>query len=841
MYKFQGWLLLILSLLFCISTGAQELVSTLNSGNLKVEVYKTANTYSLSFFSGVEKINTFTPDYPITLEVRGKKVNARYNSFVQNGDSLHCFATIVTTRGSEFSVNDLYLASGNGSMELKRKIEVVKVITGDNYFNSLFGFQVATGSPLTAHEFFIPSVWYKGNFDPECHLPSHVPQATDSCFYYREDRITLPLVMYRNKKSGTTICIAHKDAVPNTVMVDNNDDPQNENYQYGALGIYQKKDTTLQTFIYPGSEAERRNGRGVRRHPVEVGVSHSYNLMITFSTTTDYATAVDKSWNETFRMFNPPIYPVNLQTCYDGLLGTLDKYWVPSRDLGGIRDASGWPFQVGLDDFLPRGIDYQMGFVGMQIPTAYYVFRQGMEQSNSTLSKKGESVLNFWANNCLTTLGLPRSWYDPGLNGSSGSFRSDNNMRVCTGGMEGLLTAWCFAKKNNVIRVSWLNACTKFGNWLVTNQNSDGSWYFSYNQQSIANGKHPVTDSNKYLTICGVRYLVELYIATGNEAFKTAALKAGNFCLANINDQYRYVACVVDNPRSIDCESGQMALNGFLSLYDLTKDVAWLKAAEQAGVYVESWVFSYEIPVEQDRTTSTSFPKGRSIIGQHLFAIGHPAADVGFAFSSFGLYRLYLATGKENYLQAARMSAHNTNQSSNWDNSLFPGQAKGLQLEAFSVTLPRRSNGVMTTLNWIYAAHLDPMFRFKDAFGTPDLEEIEKKTLEERQSLVKKYSMVQSSDYGQVVSENINATTIESCKFYPNPVEKNGEISIELSNNNKQNITLGIYSVAGDLVYKENIQPESSKMRIRLNIPSGIYFLQFKGEHLNSIGKLIIK
>jgi len=90
--------------------------------------------------------------------------------------------------------------------------------------------------------------------------------------------------------------------------------------------------------------------------------------------------------------------------------------------------------------------------------------------------------------------------------------------------------------------------------------------------------------------------------------------------------------------------------------------------------------------------------------------------------------------------------------------------------------------------------------------------------------------------------ENLhNATTIESCKFYPNPVEKNGEISIELSNNNKQNITLGIYSVAGDLVYKENIQPESSKMRIRLNIPSGIYFLQFKGEHLNSIGKLIIK
>lgn len=260
MRKNQGWLLLFFSFFVCFSGFAQEVVSTLYSGNLKIDVCKTDdNQYSLSFISEGKKFNTLTPDFPVSLEVRGKKVVSRYNSFSQNGDSLHCFATIQTTRGSIFSVKDVFIASGNGELELKRKIEVLTAVIGDNYFNSLFGFQVATGSLLTDNEFFIPSVWYKGNFDPECHLPAHVPQATDSCFYYREDRITLPLVMFRDKKTGATVSIAHKDAVPNTVMVDNYDDPQNAGYQFGAIGIKQTEGITYETFIYPGSEAERRS------------------------------------------------------------------------------------------------------------------------------------------------------------------------------------------------------------------------------------------------------------------------------------------------------------------------------------------------------------------------------------------------------------------------------------------------------------------------------------------------------------------------------------------------------------------------------------------------------
>jgi hypothetical protein len=413
---------------------------------------------------------------------------------------------------------------------------------------------------------------------------------------------------------------------------------------------------------------------------------------------------------------------------------------------------------------------------------------------------------------------------------------------VCTGGMESLIAAWCFAKRNNIERPQWIDACKKFGDWLVNNQNADGSFYFSYNHDAIQGGKHPVTNYNKFLSICAVRYLVELHIATNNPAYKTAALKAGEYCYKNIHENYCYVACVVDNSQTIDSESGQMALNGFLSLYDLTKEARWLKAAEQAATYTESWVYSFEIPVEKDRTGATSFPKDRSIVGQHLIAIGHAAADLGFAWSSFAFYRLYLETGNEHYLQLARMAAHNTKQSMNWDGSLFPGQAKGLQLEAFGVMIPRRINGVMTTLNWNYAAHLDPMFRFKDAFGTPDLEKVERMTWEERQDLNAIYSQVQSADYGQEVNTGLQEASPGVFRIYPNPVGKNGELCVELSELPANDFILEICDARGRLIHTEKIAVPPLNHKTHINkIPQGQYILRVRGEDFSSSKKIIIQ
>jgi hypothetical protein len=501
---------------------------------------------------------------------------------------------------------------------------------------------------------------------------------------------------------------------------------------------------------YPGTEMDRRSGSGARAHPVETGLRHSYDVEICAGTTPDYASAARQAWERAFAACNPRVRTVPLREVYDGLVKTLLTYYCRSTAQGGRYDAPGFPFQVSLSDFKVMGVNYQMGFVGMQISTGYCLYREGTNTKSAATAAKGEAVLDFWASGCLTRLGYPRAWYNPGLDGKKGKFRAMGNIRTATGGMEALTSAWCFAKRHGVSKPAWLNASVRFGEWLLKNQNADGSWYLSYNHEVIdADGRHPPVIKNKYATSCALRFLAELCIATGREDFRAALLRAGEFCLRNLHDKYLYATCVVDNPQTLDSESGQMALNGFLALWDLTREKKWLAAAEQAALYTATWTYMFEIPVERDQSGPLVVPADRSMVGQHLIAIRHAGADLGFAWSSFAYYRLWLETGNETWLRVARIAAHNTKQTMNWDGTLYPGQPRGLQLEAFRVMIPRRGRGVLNCLNWNYAAHLDPMMRFQDAFGTVDLEEVERMDAARRKRLNETYSEVQSSDRGQ--------------------------------------------------------------------------------------------
>lgn len=695
----------------------------LDCGNTRLSAVWNGQEFDF-LFSFKEKMVCPYLNAPVVIEVDGEYISSKYGSVEVENGALRCIATVTSPHGSVFAVTDIYRPAADGAFSLIRKVQVDKESELDNHFNTFWGFETGDTSHFTNYEFFIPSVWYKNNFTPEGNIPPNIPQAGDSCFLYRSDRITLPMVMFRNPADNFTISIVHKDNQARSVMADSQGQLVNAGYQFGAVGAKKHNGKLATLFAYPGTEENRRAGSGRRSHPVRKNVKHEYTLEVRLFHSEGYSEALRDSWERAFDIYNPPILKTDLPKVYEGLIKTLKKVYVPSVRSGGEYDEAGFPFEVSLKTFQPQGIDYQIGFVGMQVATGYYLYRDGIEKGDSTLAAQGEDVLDFWARRSQTPLGLPRAWYDPAKGGQKGKFRPYNTLRTVAGGMESLTAAWRFAKAKGIDHPDWIAACQSFGNWLVANQNDDGSWYFSYDHTKIVNGRHPATNHNKYLTVCAIRYLVELHEATGIMTYKDAALRAGNFCYENIHEKYAYVACVVDNPQTIDSESGQIAMDAFLALYRLTDDRKWLLAAEQAGTYAETWTFMYNIPVEDDNNARLVIPRNTNIVGQHLIAIGHAAADLGFAWNTFNYYTLYRETGKGHYLHVARISAHNTKQTMNWDGKLYPGQLPGLQLEAFRIMIPRRVKGVLTTLNWNYAAHLAPMLQFKDAFGTPDLEEV---------------------------------------------------------------------------------------------------------------------
>ena len=747
---------MLLAILPCI-VGCVERVK-LTSGQVVLRFIETEAGYQTALSYRGTDMPFIVPGQPATLEVMGHTCSSPYITVTSINNGYLCEATVTSPNGSKFLVADRYINHKGGELEMQRSVKVESVGEGDEYFCSEFAIATLDNKTLTSNEYLVPGMMYKGYFEPECNTLKRWPRETDQWFIYRDDNTPLPFVMSRSKTSGATITLAHKDSPDRTVVNDANKVTCDAGYQFGSCGMY--RDTinamTYQVVYFPGTTQSTRgsDGYGVRYHPVTTDLKHEYNVYLKINTTKTYAEAARESWNKVFDLYNPKIYPVDLDVCYEGLIKTLLTYYVPSSADGGVYDKPGWPFEVSLKDFKPRGIDYQMGFVGMQVSAGYYVYRYGIEHSDCSIRHKGEAVLDFWADDCLSAANMPNTWYDPRNDGTKGTWRNyESILRIMTGGMEGLLSAWCFGTKNGETHDNWLSSCKRFGDWLLSEQAEDGSFPFSWYRDKIENGRHPVKNSNTLTTPCALRYLCELYIATGDERYKEAALKAGEYSYMFVHNKYHYCAGVVDNPQVIDSESGYLAMQGFLSLYDLTRDSRWLDAAEQAATYTETWVFCHEIPKEEDKNEDNPiFPRDRSIVGQHLIAL-HTCGDLGFAWCSFAYYHLYILTKNEHYLKMARISAHNTKQSMNWDGTLYPGEPRGLQLEAFRVSTPRRAWGIATTLNWNYAGHLDPMFRFKDAFGTPNLEEVENMSWEERKDKLNRYMYYQSSDYGQLIAD----------------------------------------------------------------------------------------
>lgn len=721
------WTLILLSPILC----AQEV--SLISGEVTLNVNKQVNgSFHITFDAYGATLNSDVEKNQLAVVSTSDLTDYHipYISYTEKQDTLAMHGILIIESGAKLSINDIYVAKGNGEFELSRNIKVISA--GDDKesgFSSSFGLALTSVDELLENEYFIPGVWYRGNFEKEGNLPSHLPVSTDCAFLYREDRLPLPVVMMRSKKNGLTLSLVHKDSKCETTLNDHKNVEIDSNYQFGGIGVIKRNNahSFAAVVTYPGSDL-RRAGMGSRRHPTQKGFEkHAYKVYFKIHHTNDYPQALQTSWNLAFDLYNPSVYKVDLKKAYNGLLETINHYYIEEPEM----KAPGFPWSVNLKKFTLDRNTYELGFVGCQPGAGYALFRAGVEQGLKDYLERGEKVLSFWAEQGLTQLGLPRARF-AALNGTWDDWAKTTMRESCTG-MGFILNAWSYAKRKEISKPSWLTACKKFGDFLVNNQNLDGSYYMEYDPFKIEEKKHPAGKKNKHLTICAVRYLVELYMATGEDKYRNAALAAAEFSYQNIHEKFMYVACVIDNPQTIDSESGQQALNAFLSMYDLTKEKRWLDAAEQAAVYTETWCYMFEIPVENDQTESTDWPEHRSIVGQHLIAIGHSAADLGFAWSSFVYYRLYLLTQKEHYLHVARISAHNTKQSMNLGQKLYQGKPEGLQQEAFQVKVtqnPRREKSIMEALTWNFTAHLDPMIRFSDVFGTYDLEEVEKIPIE---------------------------------------------------------------------------------------------------------------
>ena len=647
-------------------------------------------------------------------------LSANYSSVVRVDGALRCGGLIRTANGTVFEFADTYRAGKQAdTFMLEREVMVRSPDTDDVGFMTRFSLESSQPSPLREQEVFVPGVWYLDNQ----HVPARALAAnpSDNRFLIREDRMALPLVMMRNKNNGTTITLTHCDPDGTTCLADyQSSRVVDGRIQVASLGLWSHENPAV-SFCYPATEGERsylrsrETGRSTdeskrwveRFHPVQTGVKHSYKIMIRLDVTPDFPTAMRQAWRAAYAEMPPPISQTDLAACYEASIKLISDW---SQTYNG---CAGIPFRLRL----PQGeledkqyINFQMGFVGQQLPLAYQLLRYGLLHHDEEILRKGEAMVDFWAANSLTEQGLPRVWYDVY---PQPHWRPYNTfMRIASDGMVGALMSWDVMQAHGRPKPEWLRFCRGFGDWLVQYQNQDGSWYREYDWDS-----HPV-NLGKQNTSHPIRFLVDLSKATGEKKYLDAALRAGDYCYANIHQKFVYVGGTPDNPNVIDKEAGILAMEAFLALHDLTGEKRWLEAAAQAGDFTETWLYCWNIPLPaEDR--AVTYPSGCTTTGFSLIATGHSASDLFLAATPFLYYRLYLETGDAHYADIARQQLYNTKEAVDINGSLGYGHP-GLCTEALYLA-PPRGHGVNVWLPWLTWSMIDPLVKLRDAYGMMDI------------------------------------------------------------------------------------------------------------------------
>ncbi|KAK2810407.1 hypothetical protein FQN50_002896 [Emmonsiellopsis sp. PD_5] len=684
--------------------------ATLQSGDYELVITPGDVEQSVAMSQMASGTVLFVEEQPLQILVKNGDVansaSGKYATVTTEEGGLVGTGDVFSASGSVFSFEDRYEVASNGGFAVTRTVSVGAANGADQGFNSRFTFGPTNARDIQDYDFLAPGVWYGRNE----HVPDHAlaSDLNNEYFYFREMRLPLPFIMMHDSDSGQHLSLAHQDASPASPV----DEPNgswwvDEGITYAAIGAQRVPSTKL-AIVYPGVEGEKNYINAAvpwvyRSHPVTNGFTHSYSFRINAAPSADFSLAVRQSWRYHYDMVNPEIASVPVKDVYRASVDLLAFYGT---------DYNGWPgfpFSCNLPNGDVREITFQMGFVGQQLPAAHLLLRDGYLTGQSNLADFGRRILDFWATNSPAASGLPRTWWDI----EPGQWRDfyPTYLRIATDGLAGVLKACQLELSRGTPATLWENFTRLFGDWLVSNQNPDGSYYRSYNLEGTA-----PDNTATYNTITAVPFLLDLANYTGVASYRDAAIRAGEFAFTTVHIPATYVGGTPDNDNVLDKEATALALRGFLALYQHTNEQQWLDAAQRAADFYWTWVYSWNYPVASDRPAYSQY----GVRGQSLIATGHGAMDTWHSSSVFDIYQLYRATNDPYYLTFAQLAANNAKLTTQYAGNPLGYGRDGLLEEAIGLA-DLRYGGVNVWLPWNSVAHAEPLAFLEDAYGNMDI------------------------------------------------------------------------------------------------------------------------
>lgn len=672
-----------------------------------------------------------------------------YDSVEKSGDEIIASGEMVTPNGSKLEFKDTYSVDTEGII-INRNLKVLEKGNDDLGFASKISFVLPDAETIRDYQCFAPGNWYLDNefarpfvvgYDPECEYN-----------WRKETGLTLPIFAALSKKRGEAIMFSRSRSdvkLPSrstckfSQRIDRDcnvasiglSKPENKTIAYLYYGLPVRKETgavrdgiTID-YVYPGADGQVGEGQMLFDidymmktktfnrvlHPMEKDFTDNYEVRLNLGHFDDFYPMMKWAWRSVYDRLRDDLFEVDQKLQYQNNINAMKKL---ARDYG--DGAWGVPFSSFLPDFDVDSISMQFGFVGQQPGIGYQLMDYGIREGDTEAFEKGQNMILFWVKNGAEPNGAPNGCYSP-INKAFEPYPIW--LRMSADGLENILDAYVLTRKKMEEHPDWLEFCENAARFFINVQNEDGSFYRAYEHDGR------MRMDSKANTVSIVRFFVQLYLVTGKEEYKEAAIKAGEWSYENIYKHFEYRGSTCDNTDIMDNESGIYAMFGFLSLYDLTGEDKWLEALLGAADYTETWTYSWTFPVYSDRPNCPL--SKRSISGQSPVTLGLGGGDMYMAACAYLYYRIYVITGDEHYRDYAEF-IHNNSRNANDVYGEFGYSIQGLSWEGGDFS-DQELRTLHHWLPWVTYVELDPTSRLYNTFGAYDIAGCEKLSGEEKE------------------------------------------------------------------------------------------------------------
>lgn len=645
-----------------------------------------------------------------------------YSSISKDGNKAIGMAEL-TWKSSAFKVKDVWTVAGN-ELHLRRHI----LLDGSEEGGFMSSISLYGKENFRREEaaFFAPGMIYG---DPANLTRSAIGGIeTESTIIIREDRLPAPLFAARFK-GGSAVCVFDPQPKANTIQEDSEDYQAktiiDNRLKFGALGVSWEDEGAFQIgFWYPGSEGEATYAGNtypggqmkkwrLRYHEIKDGFEQNYAVIFRFTNREEsFPDYYSSTWRWAWEKLNPQVYKHNIPEVKRILLDMLGERAITKNGRTG--------FPQSIMGAAYESYKYEdkatIGFVGKNLEASYFLLRDAQERENTAIGKKHRLL----ANNIINTFtklpvappvsegydlddGSPR-FFGEGKNFSTFFLRSYGD------DMKSLLKAIKFERENGREHKDWLAWTQKFGDWLLTQQHEDGGFPRAWDGKT-----GEVTDPSTKTSYNPIPMYLLLAELTGEDKYKTAAIKAGEFSWNDGHDKGLFVGATIDNPDVIDKEAGTLSSEAYLALYEATKDQKWIERASAAADFAETWIYLWKIPPPEDNKDHTiGLKEGMTTIGNQLISTGHSLTDNYMAFDVDEYVQLYKLMGDSHYLDVARILLHNTKSWIPTPEHPYDMKGYGWQQEHWSLA-PHRGHGMHRRwLPWVTTSHLNGIFGLQD-------------------------------------------------------------------------------------------------------------------------------